>query len=88
MEPPKQGKTPVNMRIPKLGQVVLIKDEKLPRRNWKLGRIMDVKVSNRDGKIREVTVQCLSKKAQNAEINSGPLPSTFLKKITLSFGAT
>ena len=76
----KQGKTPVNMRIPKLGQVVLIKDEKLPRRNWKLGRIMDVKVSNRDGKIREVTVQCLSKKAQNAEINSGPLPSTFLKK--------
>ena len=41
---------------------------------------MSVKVSDRDGKIREVTVQCLSKRAQNAEITSGPLPSTFLKK--------
>ena len=76
----KQGRTPINMRIPKLGQVVLVKDEKLPRRHWKLGRIMDLKISNRDGKIREVTVQCLSKRAQNADIVSGPLPSTFLKK--------
>ena len=76
----KQGKTPINMRIPKLGQVVLIKDEKLPRRHWKLGRIMDLKISNRDGKIREVTVQCLSKRAQNSEITTGPLPSTFLRK--------
>ena len=76
----KQGKTPINMRIPKLGQVVLVKDEKLPRRHWKLGRIMDLKISNRDGKIREVTVQCLSKRAQNANIVSGPLPSTFFKK--------
>ena len=76
----KQGKTPVNMRIPKLGQVVLIKDEKLPRRQWKLGRIMSLKISDRDGKIREVTVQCLSKRAQNAEITHGPLPSTFLKR--------
>ena len=76
----KQGKTPINMRVPKLGQIVLVKDEKLPRRHWKLGRIMNTKISDRDGKIREVTVQCLSKRAQNAEITSGPLPSTFLKK--------
>ena len=76
----KQGKTPINMRVPELGQIVLIKDEKLPRRHWKLGKIMNVKVSDRDGKIREVTVQCLSKRAQNAEITSGPLPSTFLRK--------
>merc|ERR1711972_405738 len=76
----KQGRTPINMRIPKLGQVVLVKDEKLPRRHWKLGRIMDLKISNRDGKIREITVQCLSKRAQNAEIVDGPLQKTFLKK--------
>ena len=68
------------MRVPELGQIVLIKDEKLPRRHWKLGKIMNVKVSDRDGKIREVTVQCLSKRAQNSEITSGPLPSTFLRK--------
>ena len=76
----KQGKTPINMRVPKLGAIVLIKDEKLPRRCWKLGRIMSTKISQRDGKIREVTVQCLSKRAQNSEILNGPLQSTFLKK--------
>ena len=76
----KQGKTPINMRVPKLGQIVLIKDEKLPRRCWKLGRIMDVKISQRDGKIREVTVQCLAKRAHNSEILNGPFPSTFLNK--------
>ena len=44
--------------VPKIGEVVLINGDKLPRRRWRLGRIVDV-VEKR-GSIREVVVQTLA----------------------------
>ena len=43
---------------PKEGEVVLITEDKLPRRDWRLGRVVEVVVKR--GKIREVVVQTLS----------------------------
>lgn len=59
-----QGRTKNNPKIPKIGDIVLIRNEKQPRRNWKLARILEVKVSQRDNKIRECKVQTLSKKGR------------------------
>ena len=63
-----QGKCPSNPKIPKIGDIVLIRGEKLPRREWKVGRILDVKYG-RDKKIRECKVQTLSKKGRKTEGN-------------------
>jgi hypothetical protein len=50
----------VNM-FPRPGMVVLIKDEKLPRGRWKLGRIKDINTSH-DGNIRSVSLKLANKK--------------------------
>ena len=44
--------------VPKVGEVVLINEGKLPRRKWRLGRV--VEVVEKRGSIREVVVQTLS----------------------------
>jgi len=36
--------------------LVIIADELMPRRLWKLGRIIDAKMSN-DGMVRQATIQ-------------------------------
>ena len=41
--------------IPQVGQVVIIKDEKTPRRMWKLGRVERLIISN-DGKVRTADI--------------------------------
>ena len=44
--------------VPKEGEIVLISEEKLPRRQWRMGRV--VEVVEKRGKIRQVLVQTLS----------------------------
>ena len=41
--------------LPKTGDVVLVKDDNLPRAAWKLGKILDL-VQGRDGKVRSAEV--------------------------------
>ena len=41
------------IRIPKVNDIVIIKDNKLPRQQWRLGRITDL-IIGRDKKIRAV----------------------------------
>ena len=57
-----QGKTPDHFLEPKENDVVLVREEKTPRRSWKLGRVLEVKRSDRDGKIREVKLVTVSGK--------------------------
>ena len=47
--------------VPKIGDVVLIDGEKLPRRQWRMGRVTDIRVG-RGNEVRECTVQTLSPK--------------------------
>ena len=58
--------------VPNLGEVVLISQENIARRNWKLGRVVALKEA-RNNTIRQVTVQTLSPK-QNliTKINRAP----------------
>ena len=49
-----QGKTPATFRAPMENDIVLVKNENTPRRQWRLGRVLSVKKSDRDGEIREV----------------------------------
>ena len=42
-------------RLPKTGDVVLVKDENLPRAAWKLGKILNL-IQGRDGKVRSAEV--------------------------------
>ena len=57
---------------PKIGDIVLIKKEKVKRRDWKLGRILDTRISSRDGEIRECTIKTLSKELRNSIIKRSP----------------
>ena len=44
--------------VPKVGEVCLISEDKLPRRQWRLGRV--VSINEKRGSVREVVVQTLS----------------------------
>lgn len=48
--------------VPSLGEVVLISEDLLPRRQWRLGRVIGI--NEKRGVIREVTVQTLSPKGK------------------------
>ena len=58
--------------VPKIGEVVLISKPNVARRNWKMGRVVEIK-EGRHGSIRQVTVQTLSdSKNQITKINRAP----------------
>ena len=58
--------------VPKIGEVVLIAKANIARRNWKMGRVVDIK-EGRHGSIRQVVVQTLSdSKNQITKINRAP----------------
>ena len=44
-----------SQRLPKTGDVVLVKDDNLPRAAWRLGKILDL-VQGRDGRVRSAEV--------------------------------
>ena len=68
----KQGKTQLNYTIPQIGDIVLIKKEKVKRCQWRLGKIIDTRISNRDGVIRQCTVKTTSKKGKCSILNRSP----------------
>ena len=56
----RQKKAQKALLVPKLGEVVLVYEgEKVPRRSWRMGRIVDMDKEKR-GAIRQCTVQMLS----------------------------
>ena len=58
--------------VPSLNEVVLIKEPILARRDWRLGRVVDIKMG-RNNIIRQVTVQTLSpKKNMITKLNRSP----------------
>ena len=66
-----QQKSQQPSKIPKVGDIVLIDGDKLPRRSWRMGKIMEVK-SGRGNQIRECTVKCLSAKGINSSLIKRP----------------
>lgn len=71
----KQGRTPIKLRTPKVNDVVIVRNENTPRRTWRLGRILRVKRSTRDGVVREVQVLTTNNSGKRSLINRSP---TFL----------
>ena len=55
-------------RQPKIGEIVIIKDDNLPRRAWKLGRIKSY-IFSKDNQIRAVKVQLSNKNILDRAIN-------------------
>ena len=58
--------------LPQIGQVVIIKDDKMPRRMWKLGRIEKLIVSN-DGKIHTAEIYLPGNRHVQRAITNGIL---------------
>ena len=71
----KQGKVPIKFRVPRENDVVLVRNENAPRRNWKLGRVLSVKKGGRDGEVREVTLLTTNKNGKRSRLRRSP---TFL----------
>lgn len=55
----RQKKAQKELIVPKLGEIVLLSEEKLPRRQWRMGKIVGLDGEKR-GAIRQCTVQVLS----------------------------
>ena len=55
-------------RQPKIGEIVIIKDDNLPRRAWKLGRIESY-IFSKDNQIRAVKAQLTNKNILDRAIN-------------------
>ena len=53
----KSQKEPV---VPKIGDIVLIDEEKLPRKQWRMAKVIDIDIKR--GSVRQCTVQVLSPK--------------------------
>ena len=53
----KSQKEPV---VPKIGDIVLIEEEKIPRKQWRMAKILDIEIKR--GSVRQCTVQVLSPK--------------------------
>ena len=54
----RQKKANKELVVPKIGEVCLLIEDKIPRREWRLGRV--VEINEKRGSVREVTVQTLS----------------------------
>ena len=56
------------LRHPKIGEIVIVKDDNLPHRAWKLAQIKDY-IFSRDGHIRSAVIQLPSKNLVSRAIN-------------------
>ena len=68
----KQGKTTAAYLTPKENDIVLVKNENTPRRKWRLGRILSVRKSERDGVIREVSLITTNDEGKRSFIRRSP----------------
>ena len=55
-------------RQPKIGEIVLVKDDNIPRRTWKLALIKEY-ILSKDGQIRSVIIQLPNKQLVSTAIN-------------------
>ena len=56
------------LRHPKIGEIVIVKDDNLPRKAWKLAQIKDY-IFSRDGHIRSAVIRLPSKNLVSRAIN-------------------
>ena len=56
------------LRQPRIGEIVLVKDENLPRRTWKMALIKEF-IFSKDGEIRSVIIQLPNKQLVSRAIN-------------------
>ena len=61
-----------NLRVPKLGDVCLLMKEKVPRRRWKLCKIVGFKKPRRDQHIRECRVKLLTERGNFSILKRSP----------------
>ena len=56
----RQKKSQKELVVPKIGDIVLIEEEKLPRKQWRMAKVLDIEIKR--GSVRQCTVQVLSPK--------------------------
>ena len=64
-----------NLRIPKVGDVCLLRKEKIPRNKWPLARIERIDISSRDKQVRTVGIRTINENGKPSFLNRSP---TFL----------
>lgn len=68
----RNNKKSPKLRVPKIGDVCLLVREKVPRRQWKLCRIMGFKKPKKDSHIRECRVKLLTDKGKCSILKRSP----------------
>lgn len=58
--------------VPSVGEVVLLRREKTPRRKWPLARVLEAKENPRDGKVRTCVIQTHNEEGKLSIINRSP----------------
>lgn len=59
-------------RVPKVGDVCLLKKEKTPRRHWPLAVVERVDVCERDGKVRTIAIKTHNEKGKLSHLERSP----------------
>ena len=67
-----QRKSTDNVKQPKVGDVCLLKQEKVPRLHWPLAIIENVVYSARDNKIRTLKIRTINENGKISHINRSP----------------
>ena len=68
----RQRKQPTSDRVPKVGDVCLLRLEKTPRRHWPLAVIETVDISERDHKVRTVGLKTLNESGKVSVLKRSP----------------
>ena len=67
-----KAKTTAHLPAPRLGEVCLLKVDKLPRRRWKLCKVVGFKKPTKDEHIRQCRIKTLSAKGKYSFLNRSP----------------
>ena len=57
---------------PKIGDIVLVKNEKTSRREWKMGRVINLRRTKRDNRIRECTIHTFNQNGKRSILLRSP----------------
>ena len=58
--------------VPTVGEVVLLKNEKAPRKKWRLARVLEARVNPRDGKVRTCVVKTHNEEGKPSILKRSP----------------